>query len=90
MIDKINTLLKGFEGDVARILEENDMWYDWWTDFAQCAIAVEIERGDWKHDHACLDYHMRENGYECFNEVVTEEDGSDCYSSIHYYRKPVD
>lgn len=90
MIDKINTLLKALELDVTRIFKENKIWYDWWTDFALCAICINIEWGDWKHDHGYMDYLMRENGYVKFNEDLTETDGSDCYSSIHYYRKPVD
>lgn len=50
-------------------------------------IEIEIGWGDWKHDHLCCDHIMRENGYTLINEVVTEEDGSDTYSSIHHYRK---
>ena len=50
-------------------------------------ISVEIEWGDWKHDHGYCDYLMKENGYICTDEQVTENDGSDCYSSIHNYEK---
>lgn len=49
-------------------------------------IGIEIQWGDWKHDHAYLDYIMAETfpGVKVQTEV-TEEDGSDCYSAIHYY-----
>ena len=50
-------------------------------------ISIDIDYGDWKHDHLCCDHIMKENGYTLINEVVTEEDGSDTYSSIHYYKK---
>ena len=50
------------------------------------SIAVEINRGDWKHDHAFVDYIMRNlRNVTKFGEEVTEEDGSDTYSSIHYF-----
>lgn len=50
-------------------------------------VAVEVIWGDWKHEHWKLDCMVR----ECFpdlrsiHEVTTEENGSDCYSAIHYY-----
>lgn len=48
-------------------------------------IDVNIEWGDWKHDHAYCDELMAELGYELDNESETDEDGSDCYSSTHTY-----
>ena len=63
---------------------DNGWEYNEWEDEQ---IEIEIEWGDWKHDHLCCDHIMRENGYTLINEVVTEENGSDTYSSIHYYRK---
>ena len=49
-------------------------------------ICVEISWGDWKHDHL----HARfiatdECGMSYINNVVTEEDGSDCYSAIQRF-----
>jgi len=50
-------------------------------------IAVEVIWGDWKHEHLALDWLMEENFSNLRNTqtVTTEEDGSDCYSAIHYY-----
>ena len=53
-------------------------------------ISIEIEWGDWKHTHGYSDYLMEEMGYKCTFEEVTEEDGSDCYSSVHFYEKMED
>ena len=53
--------------------------------FETMKVAIEIEWGDWKHEHAYADYVMRQHGFCKVDEKVTEEDGSDCYSSIHYY-----
>ena len=48
-------------------------------------VQVVIEWGDWKHEHSYCDYIMRTHGFIKTDEQVTEEDGSDCYSSIHFY-----
>ena len=49
-------------------------------------IYIEIEWGDWKHEHGYADYVMKTKGFRKTNEEVTDEDGSDCYSSVHYYK----
>lgn len=49
-------------------------------------VSIEIEWGDWKHEHGYADYIMQQHGFKKIDEDVTEEDGSDCYSSIHYYK----
>ena len=50
-------------------------------------IAVEVRWGDWKHEHWRMDWLMKENftDLRSIHEVTTEDDGSDCYSAIHYY-----
>ena len=50
-------------------------------------VSILVEWGDWKHSHAYLDYIMKQIGYTLLDEQITEEDGSDCYSSVHLYRK---
>ena len=49
-------------------------------------VGVLIEWGDWKHDHLRADYLVLEQlGGRCIGCRLTEEDGSDCYSAIHFY-----
>lgn len=48
-------------------------------------ICIDIEWGDWKHSHAYADYIMTHHGFAKTDEQVTEQDGDDAYSSIHYY-----
>ena len=48
---------------------------------------VFVEWGDWKHDHGFCDHLMGLVCYKSIGETVTEEDGSDCYSAIHTYKK---
>jgi len=71
---------------IERILAENDVWVGEIYDHTSLPVtAVEVNWGDWKHDHARVDYILGECGFTKMTEHVTEEDGSDCYSSIHYY-----
>lgn len=49
-------------------------------------LFVEVIWGDWKHDHLWVDRLVTTAlKVEYKDEEVTEEDGSDCYSSIHKY-----
>lgn len=50
-------------------------------------IYISIEYGDWKHQHLYCDYLMKELGYELNDEIITWEDGSDCYSADREYFK---
>ena len=66
-------------------LKENDLFHDVY-EFGPF-VVVEITWGDWKHDHIFTDHIMKELGYTLYSEQETETNGSDCYSSIHYYKK---
>ena len=55
------------------------------------ALIIEVEWGDWKHDHWMIDDLVQEKADDlgmvllAATSVVTEEDGSDCYSATHKY-----
>jgi hypothetical protein len=69
---------------IESIFSKYHLTYDY--DIAlNCVVMVTIEWGDWKHDHIALDYIMKENRFHLIDEITTESDGSDCYSSIHRY-----
>jgi hypothetical protein len=68
-----------------QILRDGDVWADVFP-HDEAFIAVEINNGDWKHDHLRAGWLLESAGYTHISEVVTEEDGSDCYSAIHYFR----
>ena len=53
------------------------------------AVYVSISWGDWKHEHLWARDLMSYLGYVQVGVVVTEEDGSDCYSAEHTYVKSV-
>ena len=73
--------------DIYNYLNENDACpSEVYKDSEEC-VVVQIDWGDWKHDHRWCNDLMSYIGYECRDEVVTEEDGSDCYSATHYFYK---
>lgn len=73
------------EEKITKMFQFAGLYYDNYGDSE--SFVVEIEWGDWKHDHSFCDDLMAVMGYTLEDEVVTEEDGSDCYSSRHIYRK---
>ena len=50
-------------------------------------ILVCISWGDWKHEHLCCDKLMESMGYTKVQEIITEDNGTDCYSSEHTFIK---
>ena len=72
-------------------------FYDMWVENNEAGdiIAIEVNWGDWKHDHAFIDWAVKQLNYTLignwraifmkYSEDVTEEDGSDTYSSIHRF-----
>lgn len=73
---QIDTFLSDHEADFSEVSESPDG-----------TVIVSVEWGDWKHSHAYLDKLMERIGYTKDNETVTEENGSDCYSSDHHFTK---
>lgn len=49
-------------------------------------VSIDIEWGDWKHNHRFLELFMEERGFDQLIEEVTDEDGSDTYSATHVYK----
>ena len=76
-ITRISTYLRdnGFYKD--------EMWHE--TVIGVRLVRIAVNWGDWKHDHGWLDDLMGHIGYECLGRIVTEEDGSDCYSADHLF-----
>lgn len=78
--------LKAAEKKIEKLFEKYEFYYQWFTDFENGEFAVVVEYGDWKHDHIALDQVMAQNGFKKVDEIVTREDGSDCYDSTHYFK----
>ena len=70
--------------EVIRNLLENAGIYANVYSTTRNSIAVDIEWGDWKHDHLACKYIIKNHFPECeIFDKVTEEDGSDTYSATH-------
>lgn len=69
---------------IQKIFKENDVWYEY-NILPNNRVEINVEFGDWRHDHVFIDYQMEDNGFVKTDEVLTWDDGSDCYSSIHTY-----
>jgi hypothetical protein len=50
-------------------------------------VEIEINNGDWKHEHGRCRHLMAQAGYVRQDIEVTQEDGSDCFSAVHTYAK---
>lgn len=94
MKKKVDTLKVINIDDLNAYIKENDRFYEVDTLLrdgkghelpADHVYDITINWGDWKHDHMFCDYLMEQKGYVRIAEVVTEEDGSDAYSSVHRY-----
>lgn len=56
--------------------------------YSECYLSVEINWGDWKHEHLrckwlTTEFFEKLGLAASFETEITEEDGSDCYSAIH-------
>lgn len=73
------------EKRVLDIFRKNECHYD--VCVSNGYIEILVLCGDWKHDHLFLDHIMKQNGFALIDEVIEEEDGSDCYSSTHRFKE---
>ena len=71
---------------VDEYLRENRIFASVYVGLEHNEICVEINWGDWKHDHLCADWLIEEK-FHATNawKEITEENGSDCFSAIHHY-----
>lgn len=74
---------------VSKYLQANDMHCGAYLDDGD--VVVEIEHGDWKHDHGRARwlvekfFRVTRNTEVCDNQTVTYDDGSDNYSATHCF-----
>ena len=73
--------------EIEKLLRDNRVYADCYPYMDLPVAVVDIHWGDWKHDHLRAKWLIKENMKDMLflNEVVTEEDGSDCYSAEHRY-----
>lgn len=76
--------------DIDKLIQDSNIWADVGINPSNNTIEIAIIWGDWKHDHLHCDWliddYLNEHSLRCIkSETITEENGSDTYSSIHYY-----
>lgn len=72
---------------IYKYLKDNRLWNDDIDQPNKNTLVIGVSWGDWKHDHIYLNHLMSYLDYICVKEIVTEENGSDCYSANHYFIK---
>lgn len=73
---------------IDKYLDDNGVWAEVYQQRSTPNfICVDISWGDWRHSHLWCTTLMGYLGYKEMGVEVTEEDGSDCYSAIHYFYK---
>ena len=77
---------KNIDETIFSFLNDNGVWAEVYCQ-TNNIVVVNIDWGDWRHSHLWARDLMRYLGYVKVGEVVTEEDGSDCYSAEHTYVK---
>lgn len=71
--------------EIYELLKAERIYADVYFEIGEEVVAVEIHWGDWKHEHARTRWLLTEAGYTHITSRVTEENGSDTYSAIHYF-----
>ena len=79
---------KNIDETIFSFLNDNGVWAEVYCQ-TNNIVVVNIDWGDWRHSHLWARDLMQYLGYVQVGEVVTEEDGSDCYSAEHTYVKAV-
>ena len=86
-------ILKELDSDALKSVQDtlksvglNGLDADMITLDGESVLCIDVVWGDWKHTHLFMNHvlSMRHN-FRVMQEVVTEEDGSDCYSAQHFY-----
>ena len=78
--------IKNEDERLAKCLSDNGIYADVYTN-SEGQVLVSISWGDWKHEHGWCRSLMGYLGYTEDDVIVTEDNGSDCYSAEHYFSK---
>lgn len=70
--------------ELQKYLNDNDIpCIVWWFSGYETKGFVDIIWGDWKHSHLRAKHLLDKAGWTVTKTIVTEENGSDCYSARH-------
>ena len=80
-----NTKIYKIIEKVTKVLEEHGVDADVYHTGLPGTVCVEVNHGDWKHEHQKTKWLVTEMGGRYISENITFDDGSDCYSAIHTF-----
>lgn len=83
--------MERYEKELLQYLQDKNFYHEAYI--YNDALYIEINWGDWKHDHLRATY-LVEDFFSKKKEIlkvvgaerITEENGSDCYSATHMYK----
>ena len=87
-----NKTIEFIKNEVKDVLKANNLSlydYDVYNSvFAHVTmVEIRVEDGDWKHDHLCLEYAMKQAGYISNGETDYIDSDDDSYTSMHVFFK---
>jgi hypothetical protein len=68
-----------------QVLKANNIYAEVWCDSELPVIYVQIDNGDWKHDHLRARLLLEEAKFKFLGETEVGESLDDCYSAVHKY-----
>ena len=83
--------MEQYEQELLQYLRDNNFYHEAYISYD--TLYIDIQWGDWKHDHGWCDslieefFNKKPEIYKIVGSLnVTEENGSDCYSATHIYK----
>ena len=93
IVDKRERIAYRLRNQILDLLRKNNLYYDVSVVMQEpietsnnYVAYIQVDAGDWKHEHLALDALINKNFDVTLKyEEITDEDGSDTYSSEHRY-----
>ncbi len=84
-LSEVLILTGDLENQVREVFNATDRFYSIYK--SDDYIVVDIQDGNWKYAHLASNMLMYDVfGLALEKEEITNMDGSDCYSAVHYYK----
>ena len=90
--EKVEDYLKDcetLEDKIFKMFDGANAYWDWYKPDVNSddAVTVEINNGDWKHDHLFCDDLMEAIDFGLEEEILINDSDSDCYSANRIYKR---
>lgn len=68
-----------------KVLNDNKIYPEIWCDSELPFVYVQIDNGDWKHDHLLARNLLEEARFQYVNSCEVGDSEDDCYSAVHKF-----